>query len=68
MVVIMGLSYLPHAEVEHCADVDDEEHGADHGEGEDGGPGGAGVALSHRAEHFLAGPRPVDSVHFEVRH
>ena len=32
MVVIMGLSYLPHAEVEHCADVDDQEESAHNGE------------------------------------
>ena len=32
MVVIMGLSYLPHAEVEHCADVDDQEERAYNGE------------------------------------
>ena len=32
IVVIMGLSYLPHAEVEHCADVDDQEESAHNGE------------------------------------
>ena len=31
-VVIMGLSYLPHTEVEHCADVDDQEESAHNGE------------------------------------
>ena len=59
---------FPHAEVEHGADVDDEEHGADDREGEDGGPGGAGVGLGDGAEDLLAGPRPVDGVHLEVRH
>ena len=34
---------LPHAEVEHGADVEDEEEGAHHGEGEHGGAGGAAV-------------------------
>ena len=38
---------FPHAEVEHGADVDDEEEGADHGESQDGGAGGAGVRLCH---------------------
>ena len=32
IVVIMGLSYLPHAEVEHGADVDDQEERAYNGE------------------------------------
>ena len=59
---------FPHAEVEHGADVDDEQHGADHGEGEDGGPGGTRVGLRHGAEHLLAGARPVDGVHLVVRH
>ena len=68
MVVIMGLSYLPHAEVEHGADVDDEEEGADHREGEDGGAGGAGVRLGDRAEDLLTGPGPVHCIHFEVCH
>ena len=36
---------FPHAEVEHGADVDDEEEGADDGESQDGGAGGAGVRL-----------------------
>ena len=31
-VVVVGLSYLPHAEVEHCADVDDQEESAHNGE------------------------------------
>ena len=31
-VVIMVLSHLPHAEVEHCADVDDQEERAYNGE------------------------------------
>ena len=31
-VVIMVLSHLPHAEVEHCADVDDQEESAHNGE------------------------------------
>ena len=38
---------FPHAEVEHGADVDDEEEGADDGESQDGGAGGAGVRLCH---------------------
>ena len=59
---------FPHAEVEHSADVDDEEEGADHGEGEDGGAGGTGVGLCHRAEDLLTGPRPVHCIHFEVCH
>ena len=59
---------FPHAEVEHGADVDDEEHGADDWEGEDGGPGRAGVGLRDGAEQLLTGARPVDSVHFEVSH
>ena len=59
---------FPHAEVEHGADVDDEEEGAHHGEGEDGGAGGAGVRLCHRAEDLLTGPGPVYCVHFEICH
>ena len=59
---------FPHAEVEHGADVDDEEEGADHGESQDGGAGGTGVRLRHWAEHLLTGPGPVYCIHFEVCH
>ena len=59
---------FPHAEVEHGADVDDEEEGADHGERQHGGAGGTGVRLCHRAEYLLASPGPVHRVHFEVCH
>ena len=59
---------FPHAEVEHGADVDDEEEGAHHGEGQNGGAGGAGVRLRHRAEDLLTGSRPVNCVHFEICH
>ena len=59
---------FPHAEVEHGADVDDEEEGAHHGEGEDGGAGGAGVRLGDGAEDLLTGPWPVHCIHFEVCH
>ena len=34
---------FPHTEVEHGADVEDEEEGAHHGEGKHGGAGGAAV-------------------------
>lgn len=57
-----------HAEVEHGADVEDEEEGAHHGQGQHAGPGGAGVGLRHlRAEHLLTPPRPRHRVQLEVR-
>ena len=59
---------FPHAEVEHGADVDDEEQGADYGECEDRCSGWTSILLSHRAEHFLTCARPVHGVHFEISH
>ena len=45
-VYLLILQYdLPHTKVEHGADVEDKKEGADHREGEDRGPGGAGVSL-----------------------
>lgn len=59
---------LSHAEVEHGADVEDEEEGAHHRQGQHAGPGGAGIRLGHlRAEHLLAPPWPWHSVQLEVR-
>ena len=62
---------FPHAEVEHGADIEDEEEGAHHGEGEHGGAGGAAVqpeTVRGRAEHRGAGAGPRHRVNLEVRH
>lgn len=62
---------FPHTEVEHGADIEDEEEGAHHGEGEHGGAGGAAVqpeTVRGRAEHRGAGAGPRHRVNLEVRH
>ena len=57
-----------HAEIEHGADVEDEEEGAHHGQRQHAGPGGAGVGLGDLgAEHLLTPPWPRHRVQLEVR-
>ena len=58
----------PHAEVEHGANVEDEEEATDDTECEDGSSGWTCVDLGHVGKDLLTCPWPVDSIQFVISH